>query len=93
VRDRVFTRAPVRNRRYRGTSSYAWRAYFGDRGGRTLVHVRAQHERQNRHTRENQAVAVETLNIQGMGRTRLAKGIHDAGWGEAFVRVARAPHA
>lgn len=53
------------------------------------VHARVRHLRENharqlasRLTRENQAVAVETLNIQGMGRTRLAKSIHDAGWGQ-----------
>src|SRR5690348_7522749 len=30
--------------------------------------------------RDNQAVAVEDLAVQGLGRTRLAKSIHDAGW-------------
>ncbi len=30
--------------------------------------------------RENQAVAVEDLAVQGLARTRLAKSIHDAGW-------------
>lgn len=34
--------------------------------------------------RENQTVAIETLNIKGLARTRLAKSIHDAGWG-AFI--------
>lgn len=33
---------------------------------------------------ENQGICVETLNIKGMGRTRLAKSVHDAGWG-AFI--------
>jgi len=27
-------------------------------------------------------VAVEKLNIKGLARTRLAKSIHDAGWGQ-----------
>ncbi|MEV2222292.1 transposase [Nocardia vinacea] len=36
--------------------------------------------------RENQAVYVEDLNIKGMARTRLAKSLHDAGWG-MFVRM------
>jgi putative transposase len=31
--------------------------------------------------RENQAVAVEDLAVAGLGRTRLAKSVHDAGWG------------
>ena len=30
--------------------------------------------------RENQAVAVEDLAVKGLGRTKLAKSIHDAGW-------------
>jgi putative transposase len=30
--------------------------------------------------RDNQAVAVEDLPVNGLGRTRLAKSIHDAGW-------------
>jgi putative transposase len=31
--------------------------------------------------RENQAVYVEDLCVTGLGRTRLAKSVHDAGWG------------
>jgi putative transposase len=34
--------------------------------------------------RDNQAVAVEDLAVHGLGRTRLAKSVHDAGW-SAFV--------
>ena len=30
--------------------------------------------------RENQAVAVEDLAVKALGRTRLAKSVHDAGW-------------
>ena len=30
---------------------------------------------------ENQVISLETLSITGLGRTRLAKSIHDAGWG------------
>jgi putative transposase len=36
--------------------------------------------------RDNQAVAVEDLAVQGLARTRLAKSVHDAGW-SAFVRM------
>jgi putative transposase len=36
--------------------------------------------------RENQAVYVETLNVAGLGRSSLAKSIHDAGWGQ-FVEM------
>jgi len=36
--------------------------------------------------RDNQAVAVEDLAIKALGRTRLAKSVHDAGW-SAFVAM------
>ena len=34
--------------------------------------------------RDNQAVAVEDLAVQALGRTRMAKSVHDAGW-SSFV--------
>lgn len=54
--------------------------------------------------RDNQAVFVEDLAVSGLGRTRLAKSVHDAGWsafvtmlqykavkhGRTFAKVARA---
>lgn len=36
--------------------------------------------------RDNQAVFVEDLCIKGLARTRLAKSVHDAGWG-MFTRM------
>ena len=36
--------------------------------------------------RDNQAVAVEDLAVNGLGRTRLAKSVHDAGW-SSFVAM------
>jgi len=36
--------------------------------------------------RDNQAVAVEDLAVKALGRTRLAKSVHDAGW-SSFVGV------
>ncbi|MEU8278631.1 RNA-guided endonuclease InsQ/TnpB family protein [Microbispora bryophytorum] len=36
--------------------------------------------------RENQAVYVENLAVSGLGRTRLAKSVHDAGWSQ-FVSL------
>jgi putative transposase len=36
--------------------------------------------------RENQAVAVEDLAVKALGRTRLAKSVHDVGW-SAFVAM------
>lgn len=56
------------------------------------AHARVRHQRQDfthqlstRLARENQAVAVESLSITGLARTRLAKSVHDAGWG-MFLR-------
>lgn len=58
-------------------------------------HLRENHARQlaSRLTRENQAVAVETLNITGLGRARLAKSIHDAGWGQFITFLEEAAAA
>ncbi|MGW5754120.1 RNA-guided endonuclease InsQ/TnpB family protein [Nocardia rhamnosiphila] len=36
--------------------------------------------------RDNQAVYVEDLCVKGLARTRLAKSVHDAGWG-MFIRM------
>jgi len=36
--------------------------------------------------RENQTVAVEDLAVRALGRTRLAKSVHDAGW-SSFVAM------
>ncbi|PWR13076.1 transposase [Micromonospora sicca] len=39
-----------------------------------------QHKLSTRIIRDNQAVYVEDLCVTGLGRTRLAKSVHDAGW-------------
>jgi putative transposase len=39
-----------------------------------------QHKFSTRIIRDNQAVYVEDLCVVGLGRTRLAKSVHDAGW-------------
>ena len=39
-------------------------------------------------TRENQAVYVEDLAVKGLARTRLAKSVHDAGWGMFLTLLA-----
>jgi putative transposase len=40
------------------------------------------HKTALRLVRENQAVYAETLNVAALGRTRLARSIHDAGWAQ-----------
>ncbi|MFI9718211.1 RNA-guided endonuclease InsQ/TnpB family protein [Streptomyces sp. NPDC052396] len=44
------------------------------------------HKESTKIIRDNQAVYVEDLAVSGLGRTRLAKSVHDAGW-SAFVRM------
>ncbi len=44
------------------------------------------HQTSTQIIRENQAVYVEDLCVRGLGRTRLAKSVHDAGW-SAFVTM------
>jgi putative transposase len=58
-----------------------------------VAHRRVRDRRADHHhklalrlLRENQAVAVEDLAVAGLARTRLAKGVHDAGWA-MFVRL------
>lgn len=40
------------------------------------------HKLSTRIIRENQAVIVEDLSVKGLARTKLAKSVHDAGWGQ-----------
>jgi IS605 OrfB family transposase len=40
------------------------------------------HQLSTRLVREHQTVCVETLNVAGMGRSKLAKSVHDAGLGQ-----------
>ncbi|MFD6323541.1 RNA-guided endonuclease InsQ/TnpB family protein [Streptomyces sp. NPDC058442] len=44
------------------------------------------HQASTQIIRDNQAVYVEDLAVSGLGRTRLAKSVHDAGW-SAFTRM------
>lgn len=44
------------------------------------------HKHSTRIVRENQAIFVEDLCVKGLARTRLAKSVHDAGWG-MFTRM------
>lgn len=44
------------------------------------------HKLAGRIVRDSQAVGLETLSITGMARTRMAKSVHDAGWG-TLVRL------
>jgi len=44
------------------------------------------HKESTRIIRESQAVYMEDLCVSGLGRTRLAKSVHDAGW-SAFVSM------
>ncbi|MGW1347573.1 RNA-guided endonuclease InsQ/TnpB family protein [Kribbella sp. NPDC002412] len=56
---------------------------------RKVRDARADHAHKTalRLIRENQAVHVEDLSIAGLGRTRLAKSVYDAGWGQFLRRL------
>lgn len=59
---------------------------------RKATDARHDHYRKLAHelVRENQAVAFETLNLRGLGQTRLARSLHDAAWGTLFRYTAEA---
>jgi putative transposase len=64
-----------------------------------VAHRRVRDRRADHHhklalrlIRENQAVAVEDLAVAGLGRTRLTKSVHDAGWA-MFIRLLEAKAA
>jgi putative transposase len=50
---------------------------------RHVANVRRNHHNKLAHriVHENQVICLENLSITGLARTRLAKSIHDAGWG------------
>ncbi|WP_328993317.1 transposase [Kribbella sp. NBC_01245] len=81
-------RAGHRDRRPKGSNNRAkarirvarQHARVGDR--RRDFH----HKASTQIIRDNQAVYVENLAVSGLGRTRLAKSVHDAGW-SAFVNM------
>jgi putative transposase len=64
-----------------------------------IAHRKVRDQRADHHhklalrlIRENQAVAVEDLAVAGLARTRLAKSVHDVGWG-TFLRLLEAKAA
>jgi putative transposase len=64
-----------------------------------VAHRKVRDQRRDHHhklalrlVRENQTVAVEDLAVAGLARTRLAKSVHDAGWG-SFLRQLEAKAA
>lgn len=55
---------------------------------RETRNTRADHHRKLalRLVRENQTVAIEGISVRGLARTRMARSVHDAGWG-LFLRL------
>lgn len=58
------------------------------------LHVRVGDARRDHHhklstrwIRENQAIYVETLNVRGIARTRLARSVYDAAWGSLLAML------
>lgn len=76
------------SRKVKGSSNRAKQRAIVARLHRQVANQRLDHAHQvaARLIRENQAITVETLSITGMARTRLAKSIHDVGWGQ-FLNI------
>jgi putative transposase len=77
----------ILSRRQRGSNRYRKQREKVARLHERVRDARADflHKLSDRLVSENQGVVVEDLSIKGMARTRLAKSVHDAGWGE-FLR-------
>lgn len=75
------------SRRRRGSNRYRTQREKVARLHERVRDARADflHKLSHRLVSENQGIVVEDLSIKGMARTRLAKSVHDAGWGE-FLR-------
>lgn len=75
------------SRRQRGSNRYRKQREKVARLHERVRDARADflHKLSHRLVSENQGIVVEDLSIKGMARTRLAKSVHDAGWGE-FLR-------
>lgn len=75
------------SRRQRGSNRYRKQQEKVARLHERVRDARADflHKLSHRLVSENQGIVVEDLSIKGMARTRLAKSVHDAGWGE-FLR-------
>ncbi len=75
------------SRRQRGSKRYRKQREKVARLHERVQDARADflHKLSHQLVSENQGILVEDLSIQGMARSRLAKSIHDAGWGQ-FLR-------
>ena len=75
------------SRRKRGSNRYRKQRQKVARLHERVQNARADfmHKLSSRLVSENQGIVAEDLSIKGMARTRLAKSVHDAGWGE-FLR-------
>jgi putative transposase len=76
-------------RKSKGSSNRAKQKLKVARIHQHIANQRSDHANQlvSKLIRENQTVAVETLGISGLARTRLAKSIHDAGWGSFLTKL------
>jgi putative transposase len=78
------------SRRRRGSNRYRKQRNRVARLHERVQNARADflHQLSHRLVSENQGIIAEDLSIKGMARTRLAKSVHDAGWGEFLRQLA-----
>jgi putative transposase len=78
------------SRRQRGSNRYRKQREKVARLHERVQNARADflHKLSQRLVSESQGIVSEDLSIKGMARTRLAKSVHDAGWGEFLRQLA-----
>lgn len=78
------------SRKRKGSRRYEKQARKVARLHERVANARADflHKLSARLVAENQGIMAEDLSVKGLARTRLAKSVHDAGWGEFLRQLA-----
>ncbi|HBY93637.1 MAG TPA: transposase [Chloroflexi bacterium] len=80
----------AKSRKRKGSCRYRKSAHKVARLHERVANARADflHKLSSRLIAENQGIMAEDLSVKGLARTRLAKSVHDAGWGEFLRQLA-----